>query len=130
MAKVRDLKSTVRTFSSTLVYLSVLEMEVLMVAPLVMMMSLLSFVSSAGWSRALIVGSASILLSVHVHRTPTCGILGINKLCSKCCPVCKTKVEIKCMGSVGGKTPTEPNLFFYLFFSSLRHIEQDEIGVA
>jgi hypothetical protein len=31
------------------------------------------------------------------------------------------KVEIKCLGSVGGKTPTEPKL--YVFFSSLRHIE-------
>ena len=31
------------------------------------------------------------------------------------CPTHKDKVEIKCMGSVGGKTPTEPKL--YLFFS-------------
>jgi hypothetical protein len=31
------------------------------------------------------------------------------------------KVEIKCMGSVGGKTPTK--LKFYLLFSSHRHIE-------
>ena len=37
------------------------------------------------------------------------------------CPAHKDKVEIKCMGSVGGKTPTEPKP--YLFFSSLRHIE-------
>jgi hypothetical protein len=29
------------------------------------------------------------------------------------CPACKTKVGIKCMGSIGGKTPTEPNLFIY-----------------
>ena len=33
------------------------------------------------------------------------------------CPAHTNKVEIKCMGSVGGKTPTE--LKFYLFFSSL-----------
>jgi len=33
----------------------------------------------------------------------------------------KDKVEIKCVGSVGGKTPTEPKL--YLLFCSLRHIE-------
>jgi len=33
----------------------------------------------------------------------------------------KDKVEIKCMGSIGGKTPTKPKL--YLFFSNLRHIE-------
>jgi len=31
------------------------------------------------------------------------------------------------MGSVGGKIPTEPEL--YLFFSILRHIEQDEVNV-
>jgi hypothetical protein len=29
------------------------------------------------------------------------------------------------MCSIGGKTPTEPKL--YLFFSNLRHFEQDEI---
>jgi hypothetical protein len=37
------------------------------------------------------------------------------------CSAHKNKVEIKCIGSVGGKTPTEPKL--YLLFSSLRHIE-------
>jgi hypothetical protein len=26
------------------------------------------------------------------------------------CPACKDKVEIKCMGPVGGKTPTEPKI--------------------
>ena len=31
------------------------------------------------------------------------------------CSAHKDRVEIKCMGFVGGKTPTEPNL--YLFFS-------------
>jgi hypothetical protein len=31
------------------------------------------------------------------------------------------------MGPVGGKTPTEPKL--YLFFSNLRHIEQDKVDV-
>jgi hypothetical protein len=31
------------------------------------------------------------------------------------------------MGSIGEKTPTELKL--YLFFSNLRHIEQDEIDV-
>jgi hypothetical protein len=35
----------------------------------------------------------------------------------KVCPAHKDKIEIKCMGSVGGKTPTELKL--YLFFSSL-----------
>ena len=43
------------------------------------------------------------------------------------CSAHKDKVEIKCMGSVGGKTPTEPKL--YLLFSSLRHIEQEEVDV-
>ena len=43
------------------------------------------------------------------------------------CPAHTNKVEIKCMGSVGGKTPTEPKL--YLFFSNLRHIKQDEVDV-
>ena len=43
------------------------------------------------------------------------------------CPAHKEKVEIKCMGSVGGKTPTEPKLS--LFFSNLGHIEQDEVDV-
>jgi hypothetical protein len=39
----------------------------------------------------------------------------------KVCSACKDKVEIKCMGSIGGKTPTEPKLF--LFFSNVGHIE-------
>ena len=37
------------------------------------------------------------------------------------CSAHKDKVEIKCMGSVGEKTPIGPR--FYLFFSSLRHME-------
>jgi hypothetical protein len=37
------------------------------------------------------------------------------------CSIHKDKVEIKCIGSVGGKTPIEPKLC--LLFSSLRHIE-------
>ena len=44
------------------------------------------------------------------------------------CPTHKDKVEIKCMGSVGGKTLIEPKL--YLFFSFLRHVEQDEVDVV
>ena len=43
------------------------------------------------------------------------------------CPTHKDKVEIKCMGSVGGKTLIEPK--FYSFFSNLRLIEQDEVDV-
>ena len=40
------------------------------------------------------------------------------------CPTHKNKVEIKCMGSVGGKKPIEPK-----FYSFLRHIEYDEVDV-
>ena len=43
------------------------------------------------------------------------------------CPAHKDKVEIKCMGSVGGKTPIKPK--FYSFLSNLRHIEYDEVDV-
>jgi hypothetical protein len=43
------------------------------------------------------------------------------------CLAHKDKIEIKCIGSVGGKAPTESKL--YLFFSNLRHIEQDEVDV-
>jgi len=44
------------------------------------------------------------------------------------CPACKDKVEIKCMGSAGGKTPIEPKL--YLLFSNLGHMEQDKFDVV
>jgi hypothetical protein len=57
-------------------------------------------------------------------------IWGIDELLHtllEVCPAHKDKVEIKCMGSVGEKTPTEPKL--YLFFSNLRYIEQDEVDV-
>ena len=30
------------------------------------------------------------------------------------CPTQQDKVEIKCMGSVGGKTPTKPKILFIL----------------
>jgi len=33
------------------------------------------------------------------------------------------------MGSAREKTPTEPNQFLYLFFSILRHIKQDKVGL-
>ena len=57
-------------------------------------------------------------------------IWGIDELLHtllEVCPAHKDKVEIKCMGSVGGKTPIEPKL--YLFFSNLRHMEQDKFDV-
>jgi hypothetical protein len=43
------------------------------------------------------------------------------------CPACKDKIEIKYMGSVGGKTPIEPKV--YLLFSNLGHMEQDKFDV-
>jgi hypothetical protein len=48
------------------------------------------------------------LFSVHVCRSWTCRIWGskTSPFLRKVSP-CKDKVEIKCMGSVGGKTPTE-----------------------
>ena len=45
----------------------------------------------------------------------------------KVCSAHKDKVEIKCMGSIGGKTPTKPKLYL-LFFSSLgtlNHVKVD-----
>jgi hypothetical protein len=55
---------------------------------------------------------------------------GIDKLLHillEVCSACKDKVEIKCIGSIGGKTPIEPK--FYLFFSNLEHMEQDKVNV-
>ena len=53
---------------------------------------------------------------------------GLSHTLFEVCPAHKDKVEIKCMGSIGGKTSTKPKL--YLFFSNLRHIEQDEVEVV
>jgi hypothetical protein len=39
------------------------------------------------------------------------------------CSAHKDRVEIKCMGYVGGKTPIEPNLYLFIYFFSLRHIK-------
>jgi hypothetical protein len=50
---------------------------------------------------------------------------GVDKLLYillKVCPIHRDKAEIKCMGSVGGKTPTEPKLCS--FFSNLRHMNK------
>ena len=73
------------------------------------------FACLASWSGALIVEAGSILLSVHVRRfrTFTCRIWGIDSPhLLKVCSTHKDRVEIKCMGSVGGKTPTEPKLIY------------------
>jgi len=45
----------------------------------------------------------------------------------KVSPAYKDKAEIKCMGSIGGKTPTEPKV--HSFISSLRRIEQVKVDV-
>jgi hypothetical protein len=63
---------------------------------------------------------------MHVDRFGifTYKIWEIDKLLHtllKVCLACKDKIEIKCMGFVGGKTPTKPK--FYLSFSNLGHIE-------
>jgi hypothetical protein len=57
-----------------------------------------------------------------------CGIDELLHILLEVCPTCKDKVEIKYMGSIGGKTPTE--LKFYLSFSNLKHIEQEEFIVV
>ena len=45
----------------------------------------------------------------------------------KKCPAHRNKAEIKCMGSAGGKTPTEPKV--YSFFSSLNILSKIEYFV-
>jgi hypothetical protein len=57
-----------------------------------------------------------------------CGIDKLLHILLEVCPACKDKVEIKYMGSVGGKTPIEPKI--YLSFFNLRYIEQDEFIVV
>jgi len=42
----------------------------------------------------------------------------------KVCSACKDKVEIKCMGSIGGKTPTKPKLIYSsLTLGTLNHVK-------
>jgi hypothetical protein len=93
------------------------------------MMSPVFFACPAVWSQTFIVEAGSILLSVHVRgsRIFTCRIWGVDKLhiFLEVCPDHRDKVEIKCMGSVGEKTSTEPKV--YSFLSRLRHIEQDQV---
>ena len=40
------------------------------------------------------------------------------------CPVRTNKVEIKCMGSIGEKTPTKPKLCSLLLFSNLSTVNK------
>ena len=43
------------------------------------------------------------------------------------CSAHKDKIEIKCLGSVGEKTPTQPKL--YLFFLALGILNHDKVDV-
>ena len=66
---------------------------------------------------------------VSRFRTFTCRNWGINDSHTllEVCPAHTDKVEIKCMGSVGGKTPIEPNLclFFSLALGTSNHVTVD-----
>jgi hypothetical protein len=61
--------------------------------------------------------TGSILLIVHVHRSRIfiCRILGeltsSSTVVFKVGPAHRDKAEIKCMGSVVGKTPTESKVY-------------------
>jgi hypothetical protein len=74
------------------------------------------------------VKAGSILLSVHVRRsrTFTYRILGeltnSSAVLFKVCPTHRDKAEIKCMGSVGGKTSIEPKVYSSLTFGELSKI--------
>jgi hypothetical protein len=77
------------------------------------------------WSEVLTVEAGNILFNLPTLwvQDILVEIFGSDRLLHillEVCPACKDKVEIKCMGPVGGKTPTEPKL--YSFFSNLRHI--------
>jgi hypothetical protein len=68
------------------------------------------------------VEAGSNLLSAPIRRstTFTCRILGeltnSSAILFKVCPAHRDKAEIKFMGSIGGKTPTEPKVFSSLTF--------------
>jgi hypothetical protein len=80
----------------------------------------------------LVVETDNILLIVYVRRSRifTCRILGeltsSSNVVFKVSPAHRDKIEIKCMGSVGGKNTNRTKS---LFFSNLRHIEQDKVDV-
>jgi hypothetical protein len=48
--------------------------------------------------------------------------------CDKVCSAHNDKIEIKCMGSVGGKTPIEPKLYFFSFLA-LGTLNHDKVDV-
>jgi hypothetical protein len=63
-------------------------------------------------------------------RTSICRVWGIVSLhiLLEIDSTHKDKVEIKYMGFVGGKIPTEPEI--YSFFSSLRHDKIDVVYIV
>ena len=87
------------------------KVETTIIAPLEMV-SPMFIASPTGWSHVLVLELATSLLSVHVHRFRifTCRIL---KELTKVCPAHTDKAEIKCMGSIGGKTATKPKSFIH-----------------
>jgi len=80
----------------------------MIVAPL-FMVSPMVIALPASWSvKYWLWELAASSLSVHVHRSRifTCRVLVES---TKVCPAHRDKAKIKCMGSFGGKTPTELN---------------------
>jgi hypothetical protein len=75
------------------------------------------------------VETGSVLLIVHVcrFRIFICRILRELKSSSivvfKVGPTHRDKAEIKCMGSVGGKTPTKPKVYSSLTLGILNKIK-------
>jgi hypothetical protein len=73
--------------------------------------------------------TGSILLIVHVRRSRIfiCRILGeltsSSTVVFKVGPAHRYKAEIKCMGSVVGKTPTEPKVYSSLTLGILSKIK-------
>jgi len=86
-------------------------METMIVASLEMV-SPMFIALPASWSQVLVVGAGSIFAQCACSsRIFTCRILGES---TKVCPAHTDMVEIKSIGSVGGKTPTEPNGLFII----------------
>ena len=67
------------------------------------------------------------LIGLEFSLVEIWGIVELLHTLLEVCPAHKDKVEIKCIGSAGGKTPTEPKL--YLFFSNFWCIEYDKVDV-
>jgi len=83
-------------------------MESMIVAPLEMV-SPMFIALPVGWSVKYWLWELTLSsLSVHVHRSRIFTYRIVEEL-TKVCLAHRDKAEIRCMGSVGGKTPTEPN---------------------